>query len=89
VARQRLAAAPRRQARPKGLPSANKVSQGLFIKIIFKKVKIKKLSQIFGKKLPPALFNWLKILTLSPLSSSHHIKYAKRHIFRVLNIGEK
>jgi hypothetical protein len=37
VARQRLAAAPRRQARPKGLPSANKVSQGLFIKIIFKK----------------------------------------------------
>jgi hypothetical protein len=50
VARQRLAAAPRRQARPKGLPSANKVSQGLFIKIIFKKVKIKKLSQIFGKK---------------------------------------
>jgi hypothetical protein len=32
-----LLAAPRRQARPKGLPSAKKVPQGLFIKIIFKK----------------------------------------------------
>jgi hypothetical protein len=37
VARQRLLAAPRRQARPKGLPSAKNVAQGLFIKIIFKK----------------------------------------------------
>jgi hypothetical protein len=37
VARQRLLAAPRRQARPKGLPGAEKVPQGLFIKIIFKK----------------------------------------------------
>jgi hypothetical protein len=37
VARQRLLAAPRRQARPKGLPSAKKIAQGLFIKIIFKK----------------------------------------------------
>jgi hypothetical protein len=44
VARQRLAAAPRRQARPKGSPGANKVPQGLFLKIILKKVKIKKLS---------------------------------------------
>jgi hypothetical protein len=46
VARQRLAAAPRRQARPKGSSSANKVSEGLFIKIILKKVKIKKLSKM-------------------------------------------
>jgi hypothetical protein len=37
VARQRLIAAPRRQARPKGSPGANKVSEGLFIKIILKK----------------------------------------------------
>jgi hypothetical protein len=37
VARQRLLAAPRRQARAKGLRSAKKVPQGLFIKIIFKK----------------------------------------------------
>jgi hypothetical protein len=37
VARQRLLAAPRRLARPKGLPSAKKVPQGLFIKIFFKK----------------------------------------------------
>jgi hypothetical protein len=37
VARLRLLAAPRRQARPKGLPGAKKVPQGLFIKIIFKK----------------------------------------------------
>jgi hypothetical protein len=44
VARQGLAAAPRRQARPKGSPGANKVPHGLFIKIILKKVKIKKLS---------------------------------------------
>jgi hypothetical protein len=44
VARQRLLAAPRRQARPKGSPSAKKVPQELFIKIILKKVNIKKLS---------------------------------------------
>jgi hypothetical protein len=37
VARQRLIAAPRRQARAKGLPGANKVSEGLFLKIILKK----------------------------------------------------
>jgi hypothetical protein len=37
VARQRLIAAPRRQARPKGLTSAKNVAQGLFLKIIFKK----------------------------------------------------
>jgi hypothetical protein len=36
-----------------------------------------------------ALFSLLKILTFSPLSPSHHIKYAKRHKFRVLNIGKK
>jgi hypothetical protein len=42
VARQ-AAAAPRRQARPKGSPGANKIRLGLFIKIIFKKVNIKKL----------------------------------------------
>jgi hypothetical protein len=37
VARQRLLAAPRRQARPKGSPGAKNVAQGLFLKIIFKK----------------------------------------------------
>jgi hypothetical protein len=37
VARQRLLAAPRRQARPQGSSSAKKVPQGLFLKIIFKK----------------------------------------------------
>jgi hypothetical protein len=37
VARQRLIAAPRRQARAKGLPGAKKVAQGLFFKIILKK----------------------------------------------------
>jgi hypothetical protein len=37
VARQRLLAAPRRQARPKGLPGAKKkVRLGLFMEIIFK-----------------------------------------------------
>jgi hypothetical protein len=36
VARQRLIAAPRRQARPKGSPGAKKVPQVLFLKIIFK-----------------------------------------------------
>jgi hypothetical protein len=36
VARQRLAAAPRRQARPKGSPRANNVGQGLILKIIKK-----------------------------------------------------
>jgi hypothetical protein len=37
VARQRLLAAPRRQARPKGSPGAKNVASGLFIKLIFKK----------------------------------------------------
>jgi hypothetical protein len=37
VARQRLLAAPRRQARPKGSPGAKNVAQVLFIKIIFEK----------------------------------------------------
>jgi hypothetical protein len=37
VVRQRLLAAPRRQARPKGSSSAKKVAQGLFLKIILKK----------------------------------------------------
>jgi hypothetical protein len=37
VARQRLLAVPRRQARPKGSPGAKNVAQGLFLKIIFKK----------------------------------------------------
>jgi hypothetical protein len=41
VARQRLAAAPRRQARPKGSPSANNVCQGLILKIIKKRLKLK------------------------------------------------
>jgi hypothetical protein len=36
-----------------------------------------------------ALFSLLKILMFSPLSPSHHIKYAKRHKFGVLNIGKK
>jgi glucose-6-phosphate-specific signal transduction histidine kinase len=36
-----------------------------------------------------ALLRFLKILTFSPLSPSHHIKYAKRHKFEVLNIGKK
>jgi hypothetical protein len=43
VARQRLAAAPRRQAQPKGPPGANNVCPGLFFKKI-KKVNIKQLS---------------------------------------------
>jgi hypothetical protein len=46
VARERLAAAPRSQARPKGSPGAYNICQGLFLKIIKKKVKIKKLSYI-------------------------------------------
>jgi hypothetical protein len=41
VVRQRLPAAPRRQARPKGSPGANKVRQGLFLKIIKKRLKLK------------------------------------------------
>jgi hypothetical protein len=43
VAQQRLAAAPRRQAQPKGALGANSVCLGLFLKII-KNVKIKKMS---------------------------------------------
>jgi hypothetical protein len=33
-----------------------------------------------------AWFRWLKFLTF-PLPPSHHIKCAKRHMFRVLNIS--
>jgi hypothetical protein len=35
-----------------------------------------------------AWFRWLKFLTFFPLSPSHYIKYAKRHMFEVLNIGK-
>jgi hypothetical protein len=35
------------------------------------------------------LFSLLKFLMFSPLSPSHHIKYVKRHMFGVLNIGKK
>jgi hypothetical protein len=44
VARQRLCAAPHRQARPKRSPGANNVFQGLILKIILKWVKNKKKS---------------------------------------------
>jgi hypothetical protein len=37
----------------------------------------------------PTLFRLLKIITFSPLSPSHHIKYAKRYKFGVLNIVKK
>jgi hypothetical protein len=44
VARQRLAAAPRLQARPKGSPGEKKSLPGVIFKNKLKKVKIKKLS---------------------------------------------
>jgi hypothetical protein len=49
VARQRLLAAPRRQARPKGSPGAKKKSSpGVIFKNNLKKVNIKKLSPARG-----------------------------------------
>jgi hypothetical protein len=41
VARQSVAAAPRRQARPKESPGANNVCQELILKIIKKRLKLK------------------------------------------------
>jgi hypothetical protein len=57
VARQRLAAAPRCQARPKGSLGANKIRQGLFLKINLKKVKMKKLSDKRGVYTIKSLYN--------------------------------
>jgi hypothetical protein len=37
--------------------------------------------RVTGDYITKVLFRLLKILTFSPLSLSHHIKYVKRHKF--------
>jgi hypothetical protein len=45
--------------------------------------------EIIYRNYSSALFSLLKFLKFSQLSPLHHIKYAKRHMFGVLNIGKK
>jgi hypothetical protein len=72
VARQRLCAAPHRQARPKRSPGANNVFQGLILKIILKRVKIKKSPQRPTMGQQPGWIRWRSDLLLGLVA--HHLQ---------------